>query len=253
LNIRGDEEREGYVSTKPNIQTVFPFRKNIWSIEILNKVLHNENIPKLLRIYQKSAMGDVINKASNSISKPTSSKFLFSQKLNELLSIDTKVFNHVVFEFLKGSDYPISNLDVYSLLDNEDIIVKEDVLKLYTSSGVTFPKYYREIEYEVNGEKGQYARSRSGCFFCFYQQKIEWVWLYERHSDLFKEAMEYEKDGYTWSENERLEELIQPERIKQIKKDHLKKIKARILSKKSNKLIDVLDDEDGISCVNCFI
>ena len=28
VGIRGDEEREGYISTKKNIQSIFPFRKN---------------------------------------------------------------------------------------------------------------------------------------------------------------------------------------------------------------------------------
>ena len=36
-------------------------------------------------------------------------------------------------------------------------------------------------------------RSRSGCTFCFYQQKIEWVGLLEKHPDKFKEAVEFEK------------------------------------------------------------
>ena len=39
VGIRGDEDREGYVSTKPNIQAIFPFRKNIWSVDVINKVL----------------------------------------------------------------------------------------------------------------------------------------------------------------------------------------------------------------------
>ena len=251
--IRGDENREGYVSTKPNIQTVFPFRKNIWSIEILNNVLHNDNISSLLKIYKKVGRKVDIEKAFNIIVEPTSPKFFFSQKLNELLSINTEAFNRAVFEFLRGSNYPIAKLDEYSLLNNDEVVVKDDVINLYKSSGVTYPKYYKEVEYEVNGEKGKYARSRSGCFFCFYQQKIEWVWLYERHSDLFKKAMEYEKDGYTWNESERLGELIQPDRIQQIKEEHLKKIRNKVLSIKSNKLIDVLDEEEGISCVNCFI
>ncbi|HPE54817.1 MAG TPA: phosphoadenosine phosphosulfate reductase family protein [Bacteroidales bacterium] len=251
--IRGDEEREGYVSTKPNIQTIFPFRKNMWSIEVLNKVLHNDNISKLLKIYQQIAKKTDLEKVSNFILEPTSPKFLFSQKLNELLSIDTATFNRAVFQFLRDSNYPIAKLEDYSLLNNDDVIVKDDVINLYKSSGVTYPKYYKEVEYEVNGEKGKYARSRSGCFFCFYQQKIEWVWLMERHKDLFEKAMEYEKDGYTWNENESLFELSQPDRIQQIKEEHLKKIRNRILSIKSNKLIDVLDDADGISCVNCFV
>src|SRR5665647_677870 len=44
VGIRGDEDREGYVSTKPNIQAIFPFRRNIWSLDVINKVLSNSNI-----------------------------------------------------------------------------------------------------------------------------------------------------------------------------------------------------------------
>ena len=29
VGIRGDEDRDGYISSKPNIQAIFPFRKNI--------------------------------------------------------------------------------------------------------------------------------------------------------------------------------------------------------------------------------
>lgn len=44
VGIRGDEDREGYISTKPNIQSIFPFRRNIWSIEILFNFFQNDNI-----------------------------------------------------------------------------------------------------------------------------------------------------------------------------------------------------------------
>ena len=44
VGIRGDEDREGYVSTKPNIQAIFPFRKNIWSMDVIHEVLHDKNI-----------------------------------------------------------------------------------------------------------------------------------------------------------------------------------------------------------------
>ena len=40
VGIRGDENRDGYISSKPNIREVFPFRKNIWSIDVINKFLH---------------------------------------------------------------------------------------------------------------------------------------------------------------------------------------------------------------------
>src|SRR4051812_18468096 len=43
VGIRGDEDREGYISHKPNIQSIFPFRKNIWSEDVISKVLKNAN------------------------------------------------------------------------------------------------------------------------------------------------------------------------------------------------------------------
>ena len=41
VGIRGDENREGYISNRENIQTIFPFRKNIWSEDVIRKVLAN--------------------------------------------------------------------------------------------------------------------------------------------------------------------------------------------------------------------
>lgn len=43
VGIRGDENREGYISTKKNIQSIFPFRKNIWSEDVIAKALSNQN------------------------------------------------------------------------------------------------------------------------------------------------------------------------------------------------------------------
>ena len=38
VGIRGDENREGYISKKSNIQSIFPFRKNIWSEDVIRKI-----------------------------------------------------------------------------------------------------------------------------------------------------------------------------------------------------------------------
>lgn len=53
VGIRGDEDRDGYVSSKPNIQSVFPFRRNIWSVDVINKFLHKENQEQIIDIYDK--------------------------------------------------------------------------------------------------------------------------------------------------------------------------------------------------------
>ena len=121
-------------------------------------------------------------------------------------------------------------------------------------SGVGVPAYYEKISFEVDGKIGTYCRSRSGCYFCFYQQKIEWVWLYEQHPDLFKKAMEYEKDGYTWNQGESLEDLIKPERIRQIKLDAIKRQEQRAKMNSNSLLVDIFtDDDNDVLCANCFI
>ena len=87
------------------------------------------------------------------------------------------------------------------------------MLDLLKGAGVGLPKYYD-------------WRSRSGCTFCFFQQKIEWVRLRERHPDRFEEAKSYEKNAlehgspFTWSDRESLEELEQPERMRAIEREH---------------------------------
>ena len=78
--------------------------------------------------------------------------------------------------------------------------------KSLDGAGLGLPKYYS-------------WRTRSGCTFCFFQQKIEWVRLKEQHPKAFEEAKAYEKNAvehgspFTWSQGESLEELERPERI----------------------------------------
>jgi hypothetical protein len=93
------------------------------------------------------------------------------------------------------------------------------VLSLLDGAGIGLPKYYE-------------WRSRSGCTFCFFQQKIEWVRLKERHPDDFEKAKQYEKSAlehgspFTWSQNESLAELEQPARMEAIRAEHEKRITA---------------------------
>ncbi len=250
--IRGDENREGYVSTKPNIQTIFPFRKNIWSLDVMNLFFHNENIPKVSNIYSQIANEKFLKRGLEIIKRPQSLNYKFSQKINELVDLDIVSFNKAVFDFLKDSSYPLSQEPQFDLIENSDVIQLEDVKKILFECGLGLPGYTKEFEFEVDGKKGKYSRTRSGCFFCFYQKKIEWIWLYEQHPDLFQKAMEYEKDGYTWNQDEGLRDMIKPERIKQIKKDHIKRVELKKDTKHSGLLIDIIEDEP-INCVNCFI
>src|SRR5690606_2871923 len=102
-------------------------------------------------------------------------------------------------------------------------IDKPGVLEILDAAGLGLPKYYE-------------WRTRSGCTFCFFQQKIEWVRLREQHPERFEEAKAYEKDAlehgspFTWSQGESLEELEKPERVEAIKRDHLLRLE-RLRSK----------------------
>lgn len=253
VGIRGDENREGYVSTKPNIQAIFPFRKNIWSMDVINKVLNNNNISNLIEIYTLLCNGDTLTEAKNIIERPLTKDFYYSKKVNALLNLDTKLFNKAVFNFLKTTDYPVGKLDEFPLVDNDEVLVRDDIFRILEESGVGIPDYYKPIKFEVDGKVGTYNRSRSGCYFCFFQQKIEWIWLYEQHPDLYKKAMDFEKGGYTWNQNESLADLIKPERIRQIKLDAIKKQEAKRQAG-SCRLVDNIGDIDEDNfCANCFI
>lgn len=153
VGIRADEQREGYISTKPNITPVFPFK--------------------------------------------------------------------------------------------EDGITKPDVLRILEASGVGLPEYYS-------------WRSRSGCYFCFFQRKVEWAGLKEHHPDLFQKAKEYEKtdEGFTWAKGESLSELARPERIAQIKEgDRIRKEQAAARRKPRNlaEAFGAVSEEDPDEQIGCLI
>jgi hypothetical protein len=127
-------------------------------------------------------------------------------------------------------------------------LIKADIYRLLEESGIGLPDYYR-------------WRSRSGCFFCFFQRKYEWVKLAEEHPDLFAEAVKYEQDHadgrtYTWTEGETLLELL--ERKDQIIADH-ERAMARQQQQAPNRaladvLTDVLDEEDDtLPCLACHV
>ena len=108
-------------------------------------------------------------------------------------------------------------------------IDKSGVLEILEGTGIGLPAYYE-------------WRTRSGCTFCFFQQKIEWVRLMDRHPGYFEEAKKYEKNAlehgspFTWSQGESLVELSRPERLTQIRKDHQDRLKRMRINRQTNPL-----------------
>ncbi len=144
----------------------------------------------------------------------------FEDWVRPMLDSGARVFSYVAIradeEYREGYNSTDRNL-VVRLPFKEDGIDKAGVLEILNASGLGLPKYYE-------------WRTRSGCTFCFYQQKIEWVRLSERHPEAFEEAKRYEKNAvdhgspFTWTRDESLDELIQPERVAEIKSDHEKRV-----------------------------
>jgi len=84
VGIRGDEDREGYISKKPNIQSIFPFRKNIWSEDVITKILKNDNIAALEEAY-RFLFPSTIGRIYEIIDQRITPKFSIQQKLNLVL------------------------------------------------------------------------------------------------------------------------------------------------------------------------
>ena len=88
---------------------------------------------------------------------------------------------------------------VYPFVD--DGIVLADVFHILHES-VGIPEYYK-------------WRSRSGCYFCFFQRRDEWIGLADHHPDLFERAKRYEKVDpvsgrrFTWVRGMTLDEVLE--------------------------------------------
>jgi hypothetical protein len=150
----------------------------------------------------------------------------FERWIRPFLDAGAKVYSYVAIradeDYREGYSSKHDRL-IVRLPFKEANIDKPGVLELLDGAGLGLPEYYR-------------WRTRSGCTFCFFQQKIEWVRLMGEHPDKFEDAKTYEKNAvdhgspFTWSYGESLDELSRPERVAEIRQDHEQRI-ARLRSK----------------------
>ena len=109
-----------------------------------------------------------------------------------------------------------------------DFIDRAGVADILETSNLGVPDYYK-------------WRSRSGCQFCFFQRKIEWLGLKKNHPKQFEYAKSLEKTGnngesrFTWIHEESLTELEKLERVEEIKKNYQKQLE-RLKKKKAEKI-----------------
>ncbi len=146
----------------------------------------------------------------------------------------------------------------------EDGIDKDGVMRILEEAGIGLPSYYE-------------WRTRSGCYFCFYQRKAEWVGLEERHPELWERAVAIEQkvmldagaDGsadfsaqamagraYTWAGGESLIDLLA--RKEEILERHEITLERERTKKKNRPAWDVFaaaldEDDDSEPCAVCAL
>lgn len=158
VGIRADEDRVGYISTKPNIKAVFPFKDD-------------------------------------------------------------------------GIDYA-------------------GVIRLLEDSGLGMPPYTK------------WGRTHSGCYFCFFQQPVEWIRLLENHPDQFAEAEAYEKMSdepgktFTWIQGMPLSELRKTEVKDGIIARHAERAERVKKQRGNRRLVETLagapeEEEESKACLIC--
>jgi hypothetical protein len=119
-----------------------------------------------------------------------------------------------------------------------------DIQRILAESGLGIPDYYK-------------WRSRSGCYFCFFQRKSEWVNLAKHHPDLFERAKAYEKpaeegvSSFTWSQGETLDQLIA--RASDIEVDAVKRAQRSKRMTWQEILAQASADEEDESCLICSL
>ncbi len=172
------------------------------------------------------------------------------------------------FEKYVGDDQVVSYVGLRADEDRTGYISKKPNIK------AVFPLRDAGINLEgvkkILGDAGMglptfmnWGRTNSGCTFCFFQQPMEWVRLYETYPHYFYEAMKYEQwddndpnKQFTWIQGTPLKELIKPEKMADIKKRHAERQEWLKTRRKNKKLIETvggleIEEENQKACLIC--
>ena len=139
------------------------------------------------------------------------------------------------FEAFVGEDHVISYVGIRADENREGYISHKPTIKAvfpFIEEGLVRDDIFQILEDSVGIPEYYKWRSRSGCYFCFFQRQSEWMGLKENHPSLFEKAKAFEnkirtkydwKDGevefgghgYTWSSQGTLEELVERAKVRE--------------------------------------
>ena len=142
----------------------------------------------------------------------------------------TRIMKIKPFEQFVGNDSVISYVGIRADENREGYISKKDTIKAvfpFIDDGLVRDDIFRILEDSVGIPEYYKWRSRSGCYFCFFQRQDEWLGLKENHPELFERAKSYENrprerydmdlaqtrtigsGNFTWSQSGTLDDIVE--------------------------------------------
>lgn len=140
----------------------------------------------------------------------------------------TRVMKIQPFERFVGDDRVISYVGIRADENREGYISQKETIRAvfpFIEDGLVRDDIFQLLEDTVGIPEYYQWRSRSGCYFCFFQRQDEWLGLKRNHPELFEKAKMFENrkrekfdwaegmqeiggHGYTWSSQGSIEELV---------------------------------------------
>jgi len=201
--------------------------------DFLNKLKTRLNKP-IHYINPRNSFDYFLKKYNNFLPSPTARWCTIEMKLKSMeawlkpaLDAGQEIITYVGIRYDERGRIgykPTNNLIKAKFPFIEDCIDKEGVMEILDSSGLGLPDYYK-------------WRSRSGCTFCFFQRRSEWIGLKENNPSAWEHAKSLEKQAtdnasaFTWIKDMPLTELEKPEVIAKVKEQHKQQLEKLKLKK----------------------
>ncbi len=183
----------------------------------------------------------------------------------------TEVMKIKPFERFVGDDPVVSYIGIRADENREGYISHKPTIKAvfpFTEEDINREDVFRILEDTVGIPEYYKWRSRSGCYFCFFQRQDEWLGLKRNHPSLFERAKEYENrvrkkydwkegmielngHGYTWSSQGSLDELVKRAELREL--DGKKKVHKENVSWQDILKAEDDDDPEDQACLICSL
>ena len=186
----------------------------------------------------------------------------------------TRMMKIKPFEKFVGDDTVISYVGIRADENREGYISQKETIKAvfpFAEDGLVRDEIFQILEDSIGIPEYYEWRSRSGCYFCFFQRQDEWLGLKRRHPDLFEKAKKLEQEvakrkfdwskaeikecgeGYTWSQTGPLDEIVR--RAEEKEKQQGAVVKKKSIERWQDVLRNEIDDDDpeDQACLICSL